>query len=186
MMEDVTGNWLPELAIAEVGAVRVYTGPLRPGASPAAILPAEPSDGRFGHAISNSGLISKETGSHRQFLVGAPDYGGTGRVYLYGDPSPVTGVPTPGAVTAVALGPPRPNPASAKVTFSVDLPRAMAVRVAVYDVAGREVARLREGMLGPGRTNIEWDARAGAGPGLYFIAVDAGGARVGKRLVVAR
>jgi hypothetical protein len=186
LMENVTGNWLPELAIAEIGAVRVYTGPLRPWALPAAILPAEPSDGRFGYAISNSGLISEGYSSHRQFLVGAPDYGGAGRVYLYGDPSPVTGVEMPGAVTGVALGAPRPNPASGNVTFSVDLPRAMAARIAVYDVAGREVALLSDGMMGPGGAHFEWDARTGAGPGLYFIAVSAGGARVARRLAVTR
>ena len=186
LLDDVTGSGLPDLAVAETGAVRVYTGALQPWASPAAVLPAEAADGGFGHAISNSDAIDPAIGPHRQFLVGAPDYGGTGRVYLYGDPSPVAGVEVPAPIAKVALGPPRPNPASGSVSFGVDLPRAMAVRIAVYDLAGREIARVHDGVLGPGRATIEWDARRGPGPGLYFVGLDAGGVRTSRRLAVMR
>jgi hypothetical protein len=186
LLATVTGSGLADLAVAEAGAVRVYTGPLQPWAPPAAVLLAEAADGGFGHAISNSGSIDPEIGSHRQFLVGAPDYDGTGRVYLYGDPSPVTGVEAPVSIAKIGLGSPSPNPARAAVSFSVDLPRAMTARIAVYDVAGREVARVHDGMLGPGRSTIEWGARAGAGPGLYFVGLEAGGVRMTKRLAVMR
>jgi len=186
LMADVTGSGLPDLAVAESGAVRVYAGALRRWSSPAAVLLAEETDGRFGHAISNSGAIDPAIGPHAQFLVGAPDYGGAGRVYVYGDPSPVTGVEAPAPVAGVSFGPPKPNPTSGTVSFSVNLPRAMVARIAVYDLEGREVARVHEGSLGPGRTVVDWDTRTGAGPGLYFVGLEAGGMRIARRLAVMR
>ena len=185
LLASVTRSGLPDLAVAEGGAVRVYSGPLDPSAPPVAVLLAEAADGGFGHAISNAGRIGPALGPQGQFLVGAPDYEGAGRVYVYSDPAPIVGVDEP-IITGVSLGAPKPNPASGTVSFAVDLPRAMHARIALYDLTGREIARVHEGGLGPGRASFTWDSRRGAGPGLYFVTFEAAGVRSARRLAVIR
>ena len=91
-------------------------------------------------------------------------------------PSKVVKAPEPAFVAPpVPAGPPPPPPITLRFIGLIEAPQR----------SGR-VALLSDGMMGPGPTHFEWDVRAGASPGLYFIAVDAGGARVAKRLAVTR
>lgn len=92
----------------------------------------------------------------------------------------------PPTAFAVALW---PIPAAGPVHVSLALPATSRVRIAVLDVQGREVARLPEETLAPGRYQREWP---GVGPhgrvpaGLYFVQVDAGAHRWTRRVVLAR
>jgi hypothetical protein len=56
------------------------------------------------------------------------------------------------------------------------LPSTMRVRLAVYDVQGRECAVLDEGLRRPGRHVVPWDGRSRAGAplagGLYFVRLE--------------
>jgi agmatine deiminase len=62
--------------------------------------------------------------------------------------------------------------------------------VAVYDVRGREVARLMDRPLDAGDHEIEWtgsDARGAQAPsGVYFVVLRSGGERVARRVVLLR
>lgn len=51
-----------------------------------------------------------------------------------------------------------PNPFNATTTIVYLLPVSGEVRLAVYDLMGREVAVLREGIKGPGRHRVVWNA----------------------------
>jgi hypothetical protein len=62
-------------------------------------------------------------------------------------------------VRVFALGPPAPNPARSTVTLSIDLPAPGEPELAIYELSGRQVRRLRPGPLGAGRHPIVWDAR---------------------------
>ena len=89
------------------------------------------------------------------------------------------------AVTALALDAPAPNPTSgpARVTYAV--PEAGPVRLAVYDVRGREVAVLADGPMAPGRYEAAFDgARLAAG--VYVLRLSAGGEVVARRAAVVR
>jgi low-density lipoprotein receptor class B len=92
----------------------------------------------------------------------------------------------PPAAFAVELW---PIPAAGPVHVSLALPTTSRVRIAVLDLQGREVARLPEETLAPGRYQREW---RGAGPhgrvpaGLYFVRIDAGTQRWTRRVVLAR
>lgn len=72
-----------------------------------------------------------------------------------------------------SLGVPRPNPFNAQVTIPVLLDRAQTIRVAVYDLAGREVTRLPEDWLADGQHEVAWDGRDRHGrpaqSGAYFV-----------------
>lgn len=66
----------------------------------------------------------------------------------------------------------------------------MHVRVEIYDVLGRRVSTLLEGLQPPGEVAVLWDGRVqdgrrvGAGP--YFYRVEAGTATVAGAVVVLR
>jgi hypothetical protein len=57
------------------------------------------------------------------------------------------------------------------------------------DVQGRVVATLVDGIVPAGRHEAAWDGAAGgraAGPGLYFVRLDACGRRAVRSLVLLR
>jgi hypothetical protein len=71
-----------------------------------------------------------------------------------------------------------PNPIQAQTVIRYDLPKSTEVELAVYDVAGRRVRTLADGVMGPGVFAATWDGRdAGGravGSGVYFYRLRAG------------
>ena len=67
----------------------------------------------------------------------------------------------------------RPNPARGTTTLEFSLAAATHVTLAVYDVAGREVARIVDEPLGAGAHAIVWNA-SGVRSGLYLSRMKAG------------
>ena len=94
----------------------------------------------------------------------------------------VVSVPTSGLGGSVVLSAARPNPLRTGTSFTLSLNDRAETRVAVYDVAGREIAVLAEGSLSAGRHDFTWNA-ASAAPGVYFLQGQAGTTRVSQRLV---
>lgn len=87
--------------------------------------------------------------------------------------------------TALALGAPYPNPAAGVVTVPYAVPEASVVRLGVYDVLGREVARLVDGTVDAGTHSASFETgRLPAGTYLVRLDTDHGGAIA--RLVIAR
>ncbi len=104
-----------------------------------------------------------------------------------------TGVdePPPSAPPAVAtLHPPVPNPFNPRTTIRFELPGAVRIKLAVYDLNGRLVARLAGGELPAGAHEVVWDGRDGDGrpaaSGIYLCRLDAGGVVRGQRLALIR
>ena len=101
----------------------------------------------------------------------------------------VNAAPEPQRFTA--LGPPRPNPWRTSVSFALTLadapPGGTAVRMRIYDVAGRQVARRDYGRMGIGERTLAWDGRDEAGrglqAGLYFARIEAGRRTFSARIV---
>jgi hypothetical protein len=83
------------------------------------------------------------------------------------------------------LAPIRPNPmrGGGQITFTV--PSRSPLRLSVFDVQGREVARLADGRHEPGRYSVEWDG-ASLQSGIYFVRLDAPGVHLARRLVLMR
>ncbi|HLA62820.1 MAG TPA: T9SS type A sorting domain-containing protein [Rhodothermales bacterium] len=78
-----------------------------------------------------------------------------------------------------------PNPVAGSGLVRYVLPTAGVVRVALYDVLGREVALLADGEQGAGRYDVALDAGRLA-PGAYLVRLTAGGATLVRRVTVAR
>ncbi len=67
-----------------------------------------------------------------------------------------------------------PNPFNPMTVIEFELRDASAVTVRVFDVHGRVVATLADGLMGAGPHALTWDARDQAS-GVYFYQVSAGG-----------
>jgi hypothetical protein len=93
----------------------------------------------------------------------------------------------PGAGVSLAQNVPNPAPRGA-TAIAFELPRAGAVTLAIYDVAGRRIARLVDGELPAGPHQATWDGRDEGGrsvpAGVYFYDLVQGGSRTAKRMVV--
>ncbi len=89
------------------------------------------------------------------------------------------------AVREVALAPVAPNPTAgpARVRFAV--PESGPVRLAVYDVRGREVAALVDRVVEAGRHEAPLDAGRLA-PGVYVVRLEAAGTVLTRRATVVR
>ena len=78
-----------------------------------------------------------------------------------------------------------PNPLSSHATISFTLPAAQDVRLAVYDVLGREVAMLADGVRAAGEQAVAFDASA-LPSGVYLVRLEAGTVRLVERVTVVR
>ena len=87
-----------------------------------------------------------------------------------------------------ALSAAKPNPFVGETRFSVTLERAGALDVGVYDLAGRRVATVFHGTLGPGSHSLAWDGRTSDGGaakgGVYFYRAVANGQSATRRMVL--
>ena len=66
-----------------------------------------------------------------------------------------------------------PNPFRTQVTFRIGLPRQDKVRLIVYDILGREVARIVDGEMPAGWHELRWH-EPGLASGLYLVRFEAG------------
>ncbi len=89
--------------------------------------------------------------------------------------------------TVFALRRAGPNPARGWTLIAYDLPEPAPVRLSLYDVGGREVARLVDARQAAGRYEIQWDRRDARGAhlpaGVYFLTWRAGTHDATRRLV---
>ena len=82
-----------------------------------------------------------------------------------------------------------PNPFGPSTTISYSLPTQSHVRLGVYNVAGREVAVIQDGVREAGPHEASWDGADGnglqLGAGVYFVRLDAEGeSRTSKMLLM--
>lgn len=100
----------------------------------------------------------------------------------------VTAAPDPGGANlpyAFSLGQNYPDPFNPSTTISYCIPERGRVLLDVYDVLGREVARLVNGIEGPGEHTVRWDA-AGKPSGVYFYRLLSGRMSETKKMLLTR
>lgn len=95
------------------------------------------------------------------------------------DPAPAA-LPESFAIAAVY-----PNPFNAHATIEIELPVAVRVRVALYDVLGRCAMTVADKEYGAGRHMLRLSAEELAS-GVYVLRADAGGRSVGRKVVVVK
>jgi hypothetical protein len=84
-----------------------------------------------------------------------------------------------------------PNPFNPTTTIKYEIPagatgsRATEVKLAVYDLLGREVATLSQGPVEPGVHQVKFDGRELAS-GTYLCRLTAGSATITRKLLLIR
>jgi Ca-activated chloride channel homolog len=94
--------------------------------------------------------------------------------------TPVNGLPT-----TIALGQNYPNPFNPSTRIRYELPSELRVRLTVYDMLGRLVAVLEDGMRSAGVHEVEFDA-AKLASGLYIYRLEAGAHVFVKSMMLLR
>ena len=87
--------------------------------------------------------------------------------------------------TRVALAQNYPNPFNPTTTMAFSLPDTRLAKLTVFDMLGREIAVLQNGVLPAGEHHVDFDAHTLAG-GLYFYRLDAGDASVTKKMLLLK
>ncbi len=108
--------------------------------------------------------------------------------YLF--PPPATGTPADMTPTMSVLSPNVPNPFRGRTTLAFDLPVQAEVRLTIYDVAGRLVRELPEGLLPAGSHEAVWDGRDDRGvqvaSGIYLYRIQAGALVEQRKMALLR
>jgi hypothetical protein len=78
-----------------------------------------------------------------------------------------------------------PNPFNPVTTLAYTLPRSAHVRLAVYDVTGRLVVTLAQGVQSAGEHVVEWDA-TGLASGVYYYRLETGDVTHVRRAILLK
>ena len=78
-----------------------------------------------------------------------------------------------------------PNPFNPQTTISFTLEKSERARLAVYNVAGKEVAVLVDGIQSPGSHNVTFNASS-LSSGIYYYRLEAAGAVVAKKMILLK
>ena len=143
-----------------------------------------------GNGVGNPGFITAQATPYDGYAQSAfltlPQMG-----LLVLGPRAVVDVPAGGAdPLGLRLGPVTPSPARGAASVRFDLPRPGPVRLGLYDVRGRLVRTLVDGMHVAGTHLVRWDGldRAGqpAAAGIYFLRLEAAGGTRNGRIALLR
>ena len=199
--DSVTGDlyFTAERDGAVAGQGRVRSGTLPPGESVSGtytqIIPADAAAGTYTYALKVGSFPSAEidAATFTLTVIGSAVATAAPGASTAGAPTWAVQDATPWAPAVPAFAQAKeavaevvafPNPFSSEATLRFGLAEAAEVRLAVYDVLGREVAVLAEGRLGAGAHEATLDG--GALPsGVYtWRLVAAGAERVGRLSLV--
>jgi len=84
-----------------------------------------------------------------------------------------------------ALNPAYPNPFNGLTTLNFSLPRSAYAMLAVYDLSGREVARVAEGRFEAGQHMLTIDASELA-TGVYLLQLESNGRTASQKIVLVK
>lgn len=152
-----------------------------PGAAPGDVyrlLRGGPTDSPVPIGSWNTSVSEDYAVADPQAPATACDYwleyvGGYVEVRRYG-PAHLDAAPPPALVLALHAN--VPNPFNPSTTFAFTIPRAASVRLSIYDVRGRLIARPLDAVLPAGDHSAKWDGRdrsgAEAPSGSYLAQVE--------------
>jgi hypothetical protein len=108
-----------------------------------------------------------------------------------GGASGVVADPVPAASpAALMLDAARPNPFNPSTSIAFTIAERGRAALTIYDVRGRFVTRLIDGVAEPGRHVVVWDGRSAAGramaSGVYLIELSSGGERRTGRMTLVQ
>jgi len=147
-----------------------------------------------GQGLTGTGEIARVT--FRVKASGDPAIG-LGKVSArdaHNQPLPLDGRATPGTAepppTQVMLAPSYPNPFTSAITVGFGMPKAGMAQLVAFDIQGRAVRHLVDGMVNAGWKRVTWDGRDDAGkalaPGAYVLRLAVGDRVITKSVRMVR
>jgi len=102
--------------------------------------------------------------------------------------NPTASVPTQNAFGSFSLQQNAPNPFHGHTNIRYILPGENHVSLKVYDLTGKEVVTLVEGMQSAGEHLVDWNAESSSGEklkeGVYIYTIEAGNKRFSRKMVL--
>lgn len=135
--------------------------------------------GTFGSVMDGDVLILTLTA---ELLDGTPFEASDCVIIRAKDPEPPTAYP---GGEQVVLGLAVPNPFNPGTTIGFTLPKETSVRLIVYDVKGRLVERLVDGVYSAGEHSVYWDA-TGLPSGTYFYRLETPTMSQARRMILLK
>jgi hypothetical protein len=122
-------------------------------------------DGKRSQDLRNDPTYQFEAeGEKREFVV------------IVGEPSLMRSDVEKNLPTDIKVGPNYPNPFNPETVIPIELPKAMDVKIIVYDILGRAVKTLYDGIMETGRHYVRWDGRdeqqRKLASGVYLLRVE--------------
>lgn len=78
-----------------------------------------------------------------------------------------------------------PNPFNPLTSIRFELPRSERVKLAVYDMLGREVGLLADGVYSPGTHTFNWDA-SNFSSGIYIYSLETSSRRITRKMTLMK
>jgi len=144
---------------------------------------------RFSPYVANTVQVSCNAIRRLGHQVGMRKY--LSVVHNYGWPVRLDGFVTSvedetGLSSSVQLSQPFPNPCTTSSLVRFSLPSSMRARVDVFDVNGRVVDTLVDGILDPGWNTLAWEPGSDVGAGMYYCRISAGGTIASKEIMLVK
>jgi uncharacterized delta-60 repeat protein len=192
-----TSGWAEALDVRSDGSM-VIAGTVGTTARWAQFTPTSPTPVASG-AVSfpgntTNGLAVRFAGTDKIVLAGTHGFQGDHNMTLARFetiPNTAVAVEEPELVgPSIRLAAPYPNPLVGRSTLAFDLPRRESVELAIFDVAGRRVRKLHDGVVEAGRHQRFWDGRDDGGravaAGVYHARLLVGAEQASAPIVVLR
>lgn len=136
-----------------------------------------------------SRIANFEVNAGQRYYVRVTGYNDSNEGSIRLNLSSITGSPvsneTAATASSISLSAAYPNPFAARTTLDYTLSSAQEVRIVAYDVLGREVAVLAEGIQPAGEHEATFDA-ASLPSGIYVVRLTAGKTTLTRRVTVVR
>lgn len=104
--------------------------------------------------------------------------------------TPTAADPVPEIPATFRLEPPSPNPFNPTTTIAFTLERPARARLEIYDVGGRRISTLLDGVQPATRHLVTWDGHNDAGEtiasGVYFVRLESGGLAETQKLILLK
>lgn len=197
-----------EITISHAGgnAIRQFNGSCRigTGSANAGVISGGTNTATYNNTHETNGIhFSSANQNSGTFNWTAPSAGvGEVRLYIAGLQGSMSGLntelvilsqeQTTGIIDKSAMVPGEislsqnyPNPFNARTTIEFSLAAPGKIRLAIYDILGKEIFTIVDGFMDAGNHSINLDADD-LSSGIYFYRLDAGGAVETKRMVLLK
>ena len=83
-----------------------------------------------------------------------------------------------------------PNPFNPSTIIQFDLPKQEQVKISIFNVLGKKIAEISNGICSAGTHQVAWNGRTNTGiqasSGVYFVRIEAGGLTDTKKIVLMK